>query len=178
LMVNLVFMPELLKETLSFREGYPVVPTISGSLERLQESMAKIIGNLEKVPFDQIGNDIQLVMGDARSLLKQVGDMAEKLGSGVTPLLEEAETTLQKANNLLGRLDRQTFPQAEATLAELQKTLIEVQQAMGVESPLQYDARKTLQEVTKTLRAFGDLMDTLDDKPESIIFGKEEGSHE
>ena len=178
LMVNLAFFPESSGMTLVYRDTYPVVPTIPGAFERLQESVVKIIDNLEKVPFNQIGHDIHLLIKDARSKMNQVGDLLNSLDRGMGPLLEEAQKTLQRANSLMGTLDQQTAPQAKATLAELQKTLVELQQTIGEESPLQYDARKTLQELMKTLRGVSQLMDTLSDKPESIIFGKELNSHD
>ncbi len=154
LMVNLVFMPSAPKATLSQRGEYMVVPTIPGSFEQLQENLNKIIINLGKVPFDKIGGELELTLKEARNTLKQVGDLAVKL-------------------------DKETAPQAQATIKELQNTLIGLQLAIGKDSPLNYNARKALTELTETLRAVRELADTLENRPQSIIFGKEgEKNHE
>ena len=131
-----------------------VVPTIPGSFEQLQENLNKIIINLGRVPFDKIGGELELMLKEARNTLKQVGDLA-------------------------GKLDKETAPQAQATIKELHNTLIGLQQAIGKESPLNYNARKALTELTETLRAVRELADTLENRPQSIIFGKEgEKNHE
>lgn len=148
LMVNLIFMPGAPNATLSQRDGYTVVPTIPGSFEQLQENLNKIITNLGRVPFDKIGGELELMLKEARNTLKQVGDLAVKL-------------------------DKETAPQAQATIKELQNTLIGLQQAVGKDSPLNYNARKALVELTETLRAVRELADTLENRPQSIIFGKE-----
>jgi paraquat-inducible protein B len=154
LMVNLAFVPGAPKAVLTKREGYTVVPTIPGSFEQLQENLNKIITNLGRVPFDKIGGELELMLKEARNTLKQVGDLA-------------------------GKLDKETAPQAQATIKELQNTLIGLQQAIGKDSPLNYNARKALAELTETLRAVRELADTLENRPQAIIFGKEgEKNHE
>lgn len=153
LMVNLVFLPDAPKATLSRHGEYRVVPTIPGSFERLQEGLSKIIANLEKVKFDQIGGDLQQVLKDASITLKQFGALAKKL-------------------------DTETAPKMQATIAELQKTLIELQRSIGKDSPLNYNARNTLEELSQALRSIRELADTLESRPQSIIFGKEKEVHE
>jgi paraquat-inducible protein B len=153
LMVNMVFVPDAPKVLVTQRDGHSVVPTIPGSFQKLQDSLSKIITSLEKVPFDKVGADLQQVLQDASAALKQVGGLA-------------------------GKLDQQTAPQIQSTVAELQKTLVELQRTIGKDSPLTYNAQKTMEELTQTLRAFRELADTLGKQPQSIIFGKEKESHE
>jgi len=153
LMVNMVFVPEAPKATLSRHGEHRVIPTIPGSFERLQEGLSKIIANLEKVKFDQIGGDLQQVLKDASATLKQFGALAKKL-------------------------DTETAPKMQATIAELQKTLIELQRSIGKDSPLNYNARNTLEELSQALRSIRELADTLESRPQSIIFGKEKEVHE
>jgi paraquat-inducible protein B len=153
LMVNLAFFPESPNTKLVQRDGYLVVPTIPGSFEQLQESLIKIINHIEKVPFDQIGSDLQQVLQTTQSTLKQIGGLA-------------------------GKLNRETTPQLQATFAELQKTLVDLQRTLGKDSPLKYTTQKTLEELTQTLRSLRDLVDTLENRPQSILFGKEKPSHE
>ena len=148
LMVDLVFRPEDKKAKLTFVDDYPVVPTASGSIEQIQESIARITSKLEKVPFDQIGAELN-------------------------ETLREAKTTLKQAGEFTGKLNSETVPEVKATLDELQKTLTELQAAYGKESPLNYSTQKTLEELALTLRSLRELSKTLEEQPQSILFGKE-----
>ena len=43
----------------------------------------------------------------------------------------------------------------------------------GTDAPLPAQAGRTLEELSQTLRALRDLADTLESRPQSLIFGKE-----
>jgi len=132
---------------MTFVDGDPVIPTVGGSLEQIQESLARITSRLEKIPFEQIGVELQQVLVEAKVTIKQAGEFA-------------------------GKLNNETAPQLKATLTELQKTLTELQGTIGKDSPLNYNAKKTLEELSLTLRALRELTETLDRQPQSVIFGK------
>jgi paraquat-inducible protein B len=153
LMVNLVFLPDAPKATLTSRDGLMVVPTVPGSFERLQEGLSRIVANLEKVKFDQIGSELQQTLKETKATVSEIGGFAKKLNSETAPKLQE-------------------------TLVELQKTLVEAQKGLGKDSPLNYNATKTLEELNLTLRSLRELSNTLDNQPQSILFGKEKKSGE
>ncbi len=153
LMINLVFLPEAPKATLTHRNGYRVVPTVPGSFERLQEGVSKVIANLEKVKFDQIGGELQQT-------------------------LKEVKTTVAEIGGLAKRLNTETAPKLQATLNELQNTLVELQKGVGKDSPLSYTTTKTMEELSLTLRSLRQLVNTLDNQPQSILFGKEKQAGE
>lgn len=153
MMINLVFVPDAPKATLTTRNGLTVVPTIPGSFERLQEGLSKIVANLEKVKFDQIGGELQQTLKEAKTTIAEIGGLAKKLNG-------------------------ETAPKLQATLAELQKTLVEIQKGLGKDSPLNYNATKAVEELSLTLRSLRELLTTLDNQPQSLIFGKEKKSGE
>lgn len=146
-LIDLGFYPEAKKTKLTYVDGYPVIPTASGSLEQIQESLAKIASRIEKIPFEQIGSELQEVLTESKVTLRQAGEFA-------------------------GKLNNETAPQLKSTLDELQKTLAELQGTVGKDSPLNYNAKKTLEELTLTLRSLRELTETLDRQPQSVIFGK------
>jgi paraquat-inducible protein B len=148
LMVSLVFVPDAPRITTWMRDGHRVVPTVPGQFQRLQESLTRIVARIEQVPFDRIGAELAATLVEARQ-------------------------TLQATATLTGRLDRETAPQLEATLVRLEQTLAELQAVAGREAPLPAQAGRTLEELSLTLRALRDLADTLEHRPQSLIFGKE-----
>jgi paraquat-inducible protein B len=145
--IDLGFYPNAKKVKMTMVDGDPVIPTIGGSLEQIQESIARITSRLEKVPFEQIGNELN-------------------------EALKEAKLTLKQAGEFTGKLNNETAPQLKATLDDLQKTLVEVQGTIGKDSALNYNAKKTFEELTLTLRSLRELTETLDKQPQSVIFGK------
>jgi len=147
LMVDLDFHPDQQKAKLAHVDGYPVIPSLPGSLEQIQESLARITSRLEKIPFEQIGQELNETLKEAKVTMKQAGEFA-------------------------GKLNNETAPRLQATLDELHKTLVELQGTVGKDSPLNYNAKKTLEELTLTLRSLRELTETLDRQPQSVIFGK------
>ncbi|NJC88871.1 MAG: MCE family protein [Desulfuromonas sp.] len=153
LMVDLAFHKDVKKAKLTHADGYPVIPTLPGSLEQIQESLARITSRLEQIPFEQIGAELHKTLQEASVAIKQAGEFA-------------------------GKLNNETAPQLKTTLDELEKTLVELQGTVGKNSPLNYNAKKTFEELTLTLRSLRQLTETLDKQPQSVIFGKDGDANE
>jgi paraquat-inducible protein B len=156
LLVDLGFYPQEPKMLVTKENGYPVIPSIPGSLDQIQESVAKITRGLEKVPFQQIGTDLDLLLKEA------------------TVAMKETTATIKDAGGVVRRFNGETTPLLQANLLALQKTLEEMQGLIGKDSPLNYNAKKSLEELTMTLRALRELTNAIDRQPESLVFGKEE----
>lgn len=138
------------KATIDFDKKPPEIPTVkAGGLGELQESLASIIKNLEKVPFDKIGQDVRTA-------------------------LQNLATTLKRADAMLGRIDTEVAPELRSTLEQARKTLKSAESALGSDSPLQGDLRDTLNDVSRTADSLRDLVDYLERHPESLIRGKRE----
>jgi paraquat-inducible protein B len=106
------------------------------------------MANMEKVKFDQIGGELQQTLKETRSAVADIGGLARQV-------------------------NRETAPKLHNTLVELQKTLVEVRQGLGTDSPLNYNASKTLEELSMTMRTLRELINTLESQPQAILFGKE-----
>ncbi|RQS67908.1 MCE family protein [Burkholderia sp. Bp8963] len=76
------------------------LPTVANSLDELQVQVADIAKKLDKVPFDQIGSNLNSALANADRLFKQLD----------TQVAPEARDTLSAA--------KQTFSTAEATLQQ------------------------------------------------------------
>lgn len=71
----------------------------------------------------------------------------------------------KSVSGIVKKLDNETLP-------ELNKTLKNADALLASDSPLQTDLRETLRELSKAASAMKRLADTLDQQPQSIIFGK------
>lgn len=153
LLVDLGFYPDEPKAVLAHENDLPVIPSMGGSIEQIQESIARITRSLEKVPFDKIGKDLDLLLKESTATVRDVGAFAR-------------------------RLDGETAPALQESLAALQRTLLEVQGTMGQDSPLNYNLGRSLEELSLTLRSLRELTTAIENRPQSLLFGKGEKTDE
>lgn len=98
LYVALDFFPDVPPFKINWSKKPLQLPTVPGSIEELQMSLAKLLRKIDKVPFEQIG-------------------------ANVSTTLATMDHALNSMDKLLQRLDAETAPEAKATLEELRRTL-------------------------------------------------------
>ena len=137
------------------------IPTTAGSLNELQTQVAKIADNLSKVPFDQIGSNLQKTLITFNSTLHSAEQLTKGLNNNVAPevlaAMKDVRNTLHNADNTLSAAN-QTFSSAQQSLAE--------------DAPLQQDLKQTLQDLSRAANSLKVLTDYLEQHPESLIRGK------
>ena len=112
------------------------------TLDELQLQVADIAKKLDKIPFDEIG---------------------ENLNSS----LKNAEQPLQAARHA----SRAARPATRWRAAQ-QDLRLTAQATLQQDSPLQSDVHQALQELTRTLQSLNALSDYLERHPESLLRGK------
>jgi len=123
------------------------LPTIPNSAEEIQTQVSEIALKLSKVPFDQIGDELQQSLKVLKGALNSAGQLAEKLNNDVAPEITVAMKDV-----------RETLDAAERTLSG--------------DAPLMGDLRQTLQELTRAAVSLRVLTDYLERHPESVIRGR------
>ncbi|HEX7442010.1 MAG TPA: MlaD family protein [Caldimonas sp.] len=125
-------------------EGMIDLPTIPGTLSEIQPQLAEIVQKISKVPFDEIGTNLQATLASASAAIAQLTPEAQKA-------LAEVQHTLARAQASLEGLDRNvTDPNA----------------------PVQRGVDDTLQELQRAARSLRVLSDYLQLHPESLLRGK------
>jgi len=112
LYVALDIFPKAPPATVNVTNDPIELPTIPNTLDELQLQVADIAKKLDKVPFDQIGNNLN-------SALKNADQLFSRLDTEVVP---QARDTLSAA--------KQTFSSAEATLQQDSPLQSDVHQAL------------------------------------------------
>lgn len=160
LYIALDFFPKAPKMTVAAGDDIEL-PTIPNGLDELQTQVATIAGNLSKVPFEQIGKDLQTTLVTLNKTLKSTETLANSLNNDIAPevtaAMKDVRKTLETADRTLHSADR-TFSSAERTLSE--------------DAPLQQDMRQTLQELARAAASLKVLTDYLEQHPESLLRGK------
>ncbi|MBZ5795893.1 MlaD family protein, partial [Burkholderia contaminans] len=98
--VALDFFPQARAESIDITKPVMELPTVPNTLDELQLQLADIAKKLDKVPFDQIGANLNSALVNANKLFTQLD----------TQVAPEARDTLSAA--------KQTFVAAEATLQQ------------------------------------------------------------
>lgn len=142
---------DVTKEKVVWNEQPAIFPTVSGSLDDIQDSVGVIAKKLSKVPFDQLS--------------------ARLIGA-----MNSLDQTLKSADQLLHNVDSNLAPQVQATLAEAQAALKNAKDLLGQDAPLENDLGSTLLQVSRAAKSISALVDYLERHPESLLRGKPAGS--
>jgi paraquat-inducible protein B len=151
LYVALDMYPDAPPAKIAWSEPYAELPTIPTPMEEITRNVTKIVEKFEKIPLEEIGNDLRDTMAN---LNKTTGE-------------------LQK---LVQNLDASTVPAANATLEQTQKTLIKVDRLLNADSPTGHELKRALGELADAARNISILVDYLERHPESLVFGKEKSN--
>jgi paraquat-inducible protein B len=127
---------------------YPEIPTIPTPIEEITKGITRIVDRLEKLPLEQIGNDL-------RETLAHLNKSTEQL----VKLMENLDNTL--------------VPAATDTLERSQTTLMKLDRLLSAESPTGHELKRVLTEMADAARNISVLADYLGRHPDSLVFGKE-----
>ncbi|SFU31270.1 PqiB family protein [Pseudoduganella namucuonensis] len=101
-------------------DQYPLeVPTIPNSLEELQTQLSSIARKLDKVPFDDIGNNLNATLKNANALFKQLD----------AQVLPEMKSTLGAAKQTFGAAE-QILQKDSPVQSDLREALQQLTQTM------------------------------------------------
>ncbi|WPB58100.1 intermembrane transport protein PqiB [Xylophilus sp. GOD-11R] len=123
------------------------LPTMSGSLDALQSQVQEIVTKVNKVPIDEIGQELRTTMASLNR-------------------------TLAGAEQLTRTLNNDVSPEITAAMKDARKTIDSANRTLAQDAPLQQDVRQTLQELTRTAASVRVLTDYLERHPESLLRGK------
>lgn len=156
LIVALDFFPNAQKATVNWALSPAQFPTTPGSLVELQATLMRIVNKLDKLPLDEVVNDVRQTVQTLDATLKDADKMIRKVDKDIMPEIG------------------MTLVEARKTLDEGRKTLGAAKQTLSADAPLQQDLRVTLRELARTAQSLRVLTDYLERHPESLLRGKQE----
>ena len=155
LFVELEYFPDAPKAKIDTKQNPPEFPVVQGDMAQLEAKISNIVAKLDKVPVEEIGNDLKKT-------------------------LESLDQTLKSATRTMNRVDGETLPEAKKTLEDLRRAVTAAERVLnstdnnllGSDAPGQQDLRDALQEFTRAARAIRELADYLERNPETLLRGK------
>ena len=147
LYVDLDFVKDTPPATVAETKGYFILPTTGSGLGQIEEKVSALLDKFKALP-------LEATVANANDLLAQFKGVAQHL------------------DTILASKDTQNLPSAlRADLGELQKTLA----GYNDKSDFYQGLSGTLRQLDDTLRSLRGLTETLERKPNSLIFGKPGG---
>ena len=177
LYVALDYFPDAPNAKIDWKRTPPDFPVVPGEMENLQANLRSILGKLDRVPVEEIGNDARKAIAALdRTLVRLEGETLPEARKS----LETLDRTLQSANRTLERVDGEIVPEAKKTLEELRRAITSAERVMsntddtflGPDAPGRQDLRDALREIARAARAVRALADYLERNPNALIRGK------
>jgi len=146
--------------------------------------------------IDELTPMLKQVGNNTNQALKAVQDLVRNIDGQIVPA---AADTVKNMNRVVQQVNAETLPAVNQTLADVrpvlqdigrvagplrdaleqaQKTLATVESSIEERSPLQYDIRAALQELTAAARSVRVLATYLERHPDALLFGKPTGGRE
>jgi len=147
LVVDLDFHPDAPPQEIVWSDPYSELPAIQTSMEEIFKTISNSLKKIDKLPLVEIGNDVRAAVKNLNQILIQVQSTMESINSEITP-------------------------QTVATMEQATKTLAEIEKVINNDSPLNQEARNTMDELSNAARSIRVLVDYLERNPDSLIYGK------
>jgi len=139
--------------------GFPVIPTTASGLDQLEAKVDQLLTKLNALPLEE-----------TLTKFGKTADEASLTLASSRTTLEDLDQTLEDLHKILDNDDtRNLTKNMNTALLELSSTI----ESVGPNGSVQGDLRRTLDELRAAIRSFDSLSKTINDKPNSILFGRD-----
>ena len=152
LFVDLDYYADALPAQMAKVGDFPTIPTVSSGFAQLESKLTAILDKIQALPLD-----------DTMGKFAATADEA-------TVALQEIKATAAAARKTL---DSPEFTQLPADLRGTLATLEKSVSSVGPDGAIQGDLLRTLDELRASLRALKGLTNNIDEKPNSLLFGRD-----
>ncbi|MEA3275588.1 MAG: MlaD family protein [Pseudomonadota bacterium] len=163
LYVDLDLHPEAPKASIKESGDYRVIPTVAAPLEAMTTKATKFLDRLQKLPLEEIGNDLRDTMKGAKAIAN-----SEALKRSIT----ELDLALKQVRETARAFDKDVTPELNAALGQARQTLKAAEGVVAPNSVLYTELRGLLRELSAAARSIRVMADYLERHPEALIKGK------
>ncbi len=148
---------------------YPELPTVPNAIEGITASLERFVAKIDTLEIDRIGANLLGMLEGGNALINS---------EHTQQTVVELEASMASLRSILGRVEGAdvgtVVEAAGAALVNLDKTLVLTQGMIQPNSPLQYNLIKMTGELEEAARAIRALMEMLERRPQSLLFGKDQ----
>jgi paraquat-inducible protein B len=138
---------------------YQVIPTVAAGLAQLEDTLTRLLAKLEALPLD--------------ATIEKIATAADETAATVAAgreTLDEINKTFASVRDVVADPALKSLPE------DLRQAIARLDQALagiGPDGRIQGDLLRTLDEMRASLRSIKALSGTIEEKPSSLIFGKD-----
>jgi paraquat-inducible protein B len=168
-------------------ERLPVIPSVPSRVDQAASVLRDVLHNLRELPLremvesanhslhalEQLSESAQL-RDSLLSLSRSVASLetlSQQLERQIPPMLDNARQGTVELRAALGGL-RQASQGTAAALAEVGALAADARRSLGPESEAQFQLLHTLEELSRASKALQRTAESLDQQPQSLIFGR------
>jgi paraquat-inducible protein B len=181
--VDLDFNPDQKPRLAGIPTPYPEIPTAPTGMELINERVEATLSKISDVPIDEVILQLNATLSTIQRVLEESNapattrQLRETLGTA-TQALQAAERAMAQVEGVTSQAQA-TLQSMDATMKGVQKSLDRLDQTLatvdrGVEgtSDLRVEASRTLDEMNELMKSLRALIETLQQRPESLLRGK------
>jgi paraquat-inducible protein B len=164
LLVAIDMHPEAPPAKINWDGKYPELPTVPTIMDEITTNLTQLLKKLEKLPIEQIGNDLRDTVSGAKQLINSA-----ELESSIKALNE----TLVQAQKFVAALNKGIAPELKTAVSNLNTALIQAEKlTKSLNSNVAPQLDRTLRELQAAARSIKVWAAYLERNPEALIRGK------
>ena len=164
----------------------PVIPSVPSRVDLAADVLRDLIGTLRELPLGEMvvsaNNTLQALERLSSSpelqdgllslgqTLHNLEELTQQLQRQIPPILDNARQGSDELRTAIGDL-RQAAQAATVALQQMQGLAGDTQRSLGPESEAQYQLLQTVEELGRASKALQRTAESLEQQPESLIFG-------
>lgn len=143
---------------------YSEIPTLDHPADQLDQQMADLMNRINRIPLVSLGENLNASLA---SLSRVLSDFDEAKTAA------KIDSTLDNVSQASAHFD-ETMTVLNETMEQLSLRLQELEGVTAPDSTAQYELRETLNAVRRAADSFNLLSETLRQKPDALIFGRDQ----
>jgi paraquat-inducible protein B len=171
--LSLSYLPNAKGIEVTMEEGGPMVlPSHSGGIDTLTDTLTEVAARLNSIPYEQIGKSLQHALSSVDQTVS--GPDLKRAIAGLATTLEEVHALAHEARSGLAPAFER-LPQIAAHLDEaVQNANAALSNVGGSDGAFQQKAQRLMTQVADMARSVRLLADFLERHPETLLRGREE----
>ncbi len=166
----------------------PTIPSVPSRVDQVASLLRELAGSLREMPLREmmvsVNNTLQALERLSTSpelqsgllslgqTLRNVENLTQQLQRQIPPILDNARQGSGELRTAIGDL-RQAAQAATVALQQMKGLAGDTQRSLGSESEAQFQLLQTLEELGRASKALQRTAESLEQRPESLIFGKQ-----
>ena len=173
LFVNLTLKPDTPVLLVGGDKRYPELPTVPTNLEEISTLVSNFLEKIQNLPLDEIGTELVATLKGANQTVN-APEILDTVRSLDRALITLRETTV-KMDGVIEPVGKDISAAAKSAAVALERSeelMRLMEDVIGPDAPLNYRVTELSGELTATARSIRTCIDSMNRKPESLVFGK------